>query len=350
MIKLAIHPKIGWVLLAVLITSCSRHSTPQSTPYLITSPLPDYSQITNWASHPDKWDPADSIPYPFRKSVSPDKGVDVFFIHPTTFTNDSASSWNASIEDTLLNFKTDYSSILYQASAFNEGNRVFAPRYRQAHYRSFFTTEREKAELAFELAYTDIKKAFNWYLDNFNQQRPLIIAAHSQGTLHAARLLKEYFDFPQANKLIAAYLIGMPVPVNYFSYLSACTDSTQNGCIISWRTYQRGYIDTSYVAKEKFKAIVTNPLTWDTTTSLAASEQNKGGILKNFNKLKPGVVNAEVHGNILWASKPKFFGSFLLRQKNFHIGDINLFYANIRENVSTRIRQWKKKVKGHTDD
>lgn len=70
---------------------------------------------------------------------------------------------------------------------------------------------------------------------------------------------------------------------------------------------------------------------------------NKGGILKNFNKLKKEIVSAEVHGNVLWTSKPKFFGNFLIRTKNYHIGDINLFYMNIREDVKRRIGLfWKR--------
>jgi len=334
--------KVTLALLPILLAACNRYSIPQKTTSNIGSTLTDYSKIQSWASHPDKWDPADSVPLPFRGEISQSTGVDVFFIHPTTYTADTNTSWNASVNDSLLNIKTDYSSILYQASAFNEGNRIFAPRYRQAHYRSFFTTEKDKAELAFEEAYKDIEAAFEWFREKINLQRPLIIAAHSQGTLHAARLIKKYFDQPDHNKLVAAYLIGMPVPTNYFKYLIPCSDSLQNGCIISWRTYQRGYVDTNYVSKETFKAIVTNPLTWDTNAGIAVKAKNIGGILKNFNKLRPGVVNAEIRGNILWSSKPAFFGSFLIRQKNYHVGDINLFYANIRQNVRTRIRNWKK--------
>jgi hypothetical protein len=43
------------------------------------------------------------------------------------------------------------------------------------------------------------------------------------------------------------------------------------------------------------------------------------------------------------ASKPNVFGKFLFFKKNFHIGDINLFYMNIRENLVTRIGAfWKR--------
>jgi hypothetical protein len=45
---------------------------------------------------------------------------------------------------------------------------------------------------------------------------------------------------------------------------------------------------------------------------------------------------------LLFVKKPKFPWGFLYFTKNYHIGDINLFYINIRENVRQRIGAfWK---------
>ena len=76
---------------------------------------------------------------------------------------------------------------------------------------------------------------------------------------------------------------------------------------------------------------------------LAPKESNKGGVLRNFNQVIPGLVHAEIHGNILWVNKPQFFGSIFLTTKNYHIADYNLFYKNIRDNVGTRIKYFLKK-------
>ncbi len=43
---------------------------------------------------------------------------------------------------------------------------------------------------AFEIAYADVKAAFEFYLKIYNNYRPIIIASHSQGTKHTGRLLK----------------------------------------------------------------------------------------------------------------------------------------------------------------
>jgi Protein of unknown function (DUF3089) len=328
------------LLLLSLTVSCSQKNYSSKPVYSFksTTGIPDYSNLAYWAAHPWKADLADSVPASLAAGNGSDSLADVFFVHPTTLTAKKDSSMNAVIDDEKINAKTDYSTILYQASAFNSNCRVFAPRYRQAHYRAFFSRT-EATKLAFELAYSDVKTAFEYYLVHNNAGRPIIIAAHSQGTVHAARLLKEYFENkPLQKQLVCAYLIGMPVAENYFTQLKPCTASTATGCVVSWRTYKKGYTEPKFVAKETFKAVVTNPLTWRTDASYAPLQLNSGGILKNFNKLKPGVVDAQVHGNVLWVCKPKFFGNFLITTKNYHIADINLFYNNIRQNVAARVK------------
>lgn len=302
---------------------------------------PDYSNISYWAAHPWKHDPSDSLPAAFRYQNRNDSSVDVFFLHPTTFTNKKDTGWNALIDDAKLNAKTDYSTILYQASAFNQNSRLFAPRFRQAHYRSFFNNS-PASLAAFEMAYQDIKTAFAYYLARFNNQKPIVLAAHSQGTVHAARLLKEFFEGkPLMSKLVCAYLVGMPLPVSYFSSLKPCQDSLGTGCFVGWRSYKQGYTEPRFVAKETFKSIVTNPITWKLDSTLAPTRLNTGSILKNFSKLKKGVTKAQVHGNVLWVRKPKFFGNFLITTKNYHIADINLFYNNIRQNMAARLKKYQ---------
>jgi hypothetical protein len=301
---------------------------------------PDYSKLEYWAAHPGKNDFSDRIPMPLVATTIKDSTTDVFFLHPTTLTAAGDTEWNASLDDSALNAKTDRTTILFQASAFNEC-RVFAPRYRQAHIRAYFTADTASARKAFDLAYADIRAAFQYYLDNYNRGRPIIIASHSQGTTHAERLLKEFFeDKPLGKRLVAAYIIGMAIPGDSFSGMHPCLDSSSTGCLIGWRTYKDGY-EPPFVIQEKSKSWVVNPLTWTTTEELAPRSLNKGSILTNFNKLMPEVVDAQIHDGVLWVHHPHFPGSVLLRTKNYHIGDINLFYLNIRDNVRTRIRYFQ---------
>ena len=334
------NKSLFYLFIIATIFSCSSPNYLKQGNYQFknASGKPDYSNLNYWASHPWKIDPADNIPSSIQNK-NQDTLADVFFIHPTTYTEVSMPmGWNADINNEVINKKTDNGTILFQASVFNQHCRIFAPRYRQASLKAFFTTDKEAADKAFDIAYDDIKTAFEYFLQNFNHGRPIIIASHSQGTLHAGRLLKEFFEGkPLERKLVCAYVIGLPVFTTYFKELTPCKDSTSTGCFVSWRTFKEEYIP-EFVMNEKEKAIVTNPLTWKLNETFAPESFNKGGLLRDFNKVIPGLVHAQVHGNVLWVNKPKFFGNVFLTIKNYHIADYNLFYINIRENVETRIR------------
>jgi hypothetical protein len=302
----------------------------------------DYSNIQNWAAHPDKMDESDRTPE--GKIVNYDgMEADVFFIHPTTYTGDKhQDQWNGSLDDAALNKKTDEGTIRFQASAFNHAGRVFAPRYRQAHIHAYFTEDKLSAKKAFDKAYADVKNSFEYYLTHYNQGRPVIIASHSQGTNHAQRLLDEYFvGKPLRPKLVAAYLIGMPVLKNRFADIFPCRDSSDTGCYVSWRTFKSGYNFPQRI--DNGNILVTNPLSWTTDSSYVPKSANKGTLLFDFEKIYPQHIDAQVHDNILWANKPRFRGSIFLRTKNYHIADVNFYYISIRDNAAHRLKSYLNK-------
>lgn len=337
------HPFLGPLLvLFFLVSSCADKYKAYKSQYQFKSPdgQPDYSRLDYWAAHPGKKDPSDSVPEPLKNEPR-DTVADVFFLHPTTYTR-TMEEPNARIDDSYLNAKTDYSTILYQASAFNQHCRVFAPRYRQAHISNFFVKDNEKGQAvqAFEMAYQDLKTAFEYYLRHWHQGRPIIIAAHSQGSLLAERLLKEYFEGkPLMKNLVAAYVIGWPVPKTYFTTLSMCESPEQTGCICSWRTFRKNYVP-EWLRNENGNSYVTNPLTWTSNPGFVSRKENKGSILKNFNKVYPHTSDAQISNGLLYTRKPRFPWSFLFMTKNYHVGDINLYYINLRENVAARINRY----------
>ena len=326
-----------------VLVACSPYQ-PYKSRYSFKSETgkPNYANLDYWAAHPHKWDPSDSIPLPLS-NTGRDTTVDIFFLHPTSLTyKTNRKEDNAFIDDWYINAKTDYTSILYQASVFNSSGRVFAPRYRQAHIRNFFSKDTIKSRENFRLAYADIKEAFTYYLANYNHGRPIIIASHSQGSFMAEQLLKDFFDDkPLQQQLVVAYIAGWPLPKDYFSNLKMCVDSLQTGCICSWRTVRKGFVP-SYVKKHPVESYVTNPLTWDTSGAYMARQANKGSVLFKFNKVYKHTTDAQTGNGLLQVSKPKFPWGFMYFTRNYHAGDINLFYLNIRENVSQRIRSYQK--------
>ncbi|MBL7826834.1 MAG: DUF3089 domain-containing protein, partial [Saprospiraceae bacterium] len=290
----------------------------------------------------DKSDPADRTPNPGLKNVQAESQVDVLFFYPTSYIGDKryATTWNAPIDHKQVNKRTDENSILYQASIFNGTGRVFAPRYRQAHLDVFFNKKKaESGKKALEVAYSDVVAAFDYYMQHWNNGRRFIIAGHSQGALHAMTLIKQKVEgTPLQNQLIAAYIIGWPVQKDYFKALKPCETADQTGCFCTWRTWNREYVlENQNDPRFKPGVVCTNPLLWHTQEGVYAPKTaNKGGLAFNFEKLQPGFTDAEVFKGILLAHKPKFKGSILFRRKNYHIGDLNLYYLNVRENAQLR--------------
>lgn len=298
---------------------------------------PDYSILDYWAAHPLKKDPSDSIRKREMATVTK-KDVDVFYLYPTTYTDELINEKNnADIDDRYINKKTDYTAILYQSSVFNKSCNVYGPRYRQAHISMYYTVDTLKRKSAFDLAYQDVKKAFLYYLKYENKGKPFIISSHSQGTTHAIRLIKECVDKEGvSDKLILAYLVGMPVKKREFNNIQLCKDSTDIGCFVSWRTFQNGYVN-DYISLTDTSIGVVNPLSWEVDNEVVDAKKHMGAVLYNYNKFVWSTHSAQVIGNGLFISKPKFFGSFLIKMKNYHAGDYNLFYENIRHDVERRI-------------
>ena len=346
--KMKIKYSVFLVIIIVGISSCSRKINYYTEENKFTSKtgIPDYTKLEYWAAHPNKNDPSDSVPKPLKK-VNQEKVADVFFLHPTTFLNDNEDGKivNAKIDDSAINYKTDYTSILYQATVFNERANIYAPRYRQAHISMYYERDSIKKIQAFETAYQDIKKAFQLYLSKYNLGRPIIIASHSQGTTHAIRLVKEFFDNQElSKKLICAYLVGMGVKKYQYELIPVCQDSTSYGCFVSWRTYREDF-KNDVINRKDSTIVVVNPISWKTTNEIISNQNQKGAVLYNFNKVFKHTQNAQVEGNALWVSHPKFPGSILYKTKNYHAGDINLFYLDIREDVARRINQYLSKNK-----
>lgn len=93
-----------------------------------------------------------------------------------------------------------------QASCFNSLCRIYAPRYRQAHLLTIFYGPVENRMHALEIAYEDVKKAFQHFIAELSGDRPFIVAGHSQGARLACRLLA---DCVEGTPLMKRFIAGM---------------------------------------------------------------------------------------------------------------------------------------------
>jgi hypothetical protein len=305
------------------------------------SQSPDYSSLTSWAAHPLKHDPSDSIPS-FIASEPRGQEADVFFLHPTTYIG-FAAPINASVNDERVNRSTDDRVLLNQASVFNAAARVYAPRYRQAHIRAFLQLRSASTQAAFDTAYADLRAAFLWYLQHENKGRPIIIAAHSQGSLHAIRLLQEFFDGkPLQQQLVCAYVVGWPVPRDAFHNLPFGRSATETGCVLGWQSFSEGYAGFEMRMQPSPPSFCVNPISWTTGPEAAGSAQHMGALGRRFNEplLHSVAAHVDSAAGVLRVNAPLTLG-----RGNLHIADYNLFWLDIRANVRQRVDAFLQKKK-----
>ena len=298
---------------------------------------PDYKKEENWAVLPHLWNSS----LQEIAGISKKKKADVFYVYPTLLTDKNDVSWNADIRDSLIRRNVLEKAVAFQASAWVKAANLYVPFYRQAHYRIFFEPYSKQGKGAGAVAYQDVKNAFKYYLDNFNNSKPIIIAAHSQGAIHAIRLLKDFFDGkPLQKKLIAAYLVGTRVSTDEFKTIPVLKTPISTGGFISWNTYKINHLPKSY--DKWFKGgVVSNPITWD--ENIEGSSEQHLGVLASNKKIYPNSLSVQKTDGILWSSLPKIKKRFLLSFiKNYHFADINLFWKDIQENAVNRTDNWLK--------
>tara|TARA_R110001583_G_scaffold74255_2_gene205768 strand:- start:2548 stop:3519 length:972 start_codon:yes stop_codon:yes gene_type:complete len=296
--------------------------------------IPNYNKESSWAVLPTNY-PEKLLDKEIEAS---NLLADVFYIYPTLNIENKDVRWNVPVNDVDQNEKVINAAIKFQASAFINAGKLYVPYYRQAHLRSYSNLE-NGGESALNLAYSDVKRAFAFYLEKYNNGRPIIIAAHSQGTTHAIRLLKDFFDNKELqSKLIAAYLPGISIDKNEFETICLMTEPSETGGFVSWNTFKKNYYPKDYAKWFKGNA-VSNPITWD--NELTSNRMDHKGFLYANNTIYKKALEVVVKDGILWTSLPHFpFRIFLIGKKSYHVGDINLFWEDININAVLRVESY----------
>ena len=301
---------------------------------------PNYSENDSWAVLPDNF--PDEISQ--FKIDGEKKEADVFFIYPTLIDARNQREWNSDIWNKEIREDVINRPIKYQASAWIDAGNLYVPYYRQAHIRVFNEKFKVEGKKALDLAYSDIKEAFTYYLKNFNNNKPFIIASHSQGTVHAKRIISEFIDGKELQKkLIAAYLVGIKVTEDEFDNIKPMNSPDEIGGFVSWNTFKFNKYPKEDNYERWFKGGVTsNPITWD--DSKETKKESHKGVLYRDLTIFPKNINIKLVDGIVWSSLPNIPGKFFLRPvRSYHFADINLFWVDIRENAKLRVEQWFKK-------
>ena len=256
------------------------------------APAPNYADTANWAALPERAGAEDRMPAGVvDANVQDSAEVDVFFIHPTGYL--AGDTWTFFMDPNSKAEENTQWMMANQASAHSSCCKIYAPRHRQANIFAYFRGD-EIREQALGFAYQDVERAFQYFLQHYNQGRPFVIASHSLGTHHGTRLLAEVIDkTPTAERLVAAYIIGGGIAqtsIDGMQDIRLCTSATGLGCAVHWDTYSEAVIDQPVAAN--IGNVCTNPLSWELNGGLATKQQHQGAVPAS------GQFQAELSGSL----------------------------------------------------
>ena len=300
----------------------------------------DYSKSQHWLSLPP----------------SVEKKVDIFYLYPTVFQKNDENESNICNIDNYSMLKYSKLARVFQASAFETVGNIYAPYYRQAdaaYTLSLPLPEQEKVIRG--IPTSDAVAAFDYYIKNYNEGRPFILAGHSQGSNVLLYLLSEYMkENPEVyNRMIAAYVIGYSVTPEYLAnnpHLKFAEGPNDTGVIVSYNTEATKIEGQNPVILSG--ALAINPISWSRGEELATAEESLGSIEmdKNGEMLtltKYADAQVDLDRGVVICSTVDVEtlspGNKVFPKGVYHHYDYLFYYYNIRENAANRTEKFLKK-------
>ena len=251
------------VLLAgilVMVASCNHTESPEETtrtqqvtpPPVVTPPPNDYSAPQSWLCLPERDDycnvdltttviTADGNMTMEPWAPSTDPQIDCFYVYPEASNDKTPNS-------DMIPGPGETAMVKAQFARFAEDCRPYAPLYRQLTLTAMRARlwGDESARGNRELAYGDVKAAWNYYLAHDNDGRGFVLIGHSEGASLLTELIRREIDGkPVQARLVSAILTGTSVEVpdgklvgGTFADIPLCTGMSQIGCIIAYSSFR----------------------------------------------------------------------------------------------------------------
>lgn len=325
------------VMCALLLSIFCRSDQSAKADTSVDGTVTDYSDPNNWLT----------------KDTKEDKTVDIFYVYPTAYNKLSKEDPNYCTVDNVSMIKGANGAFNRQATAFLPVGNIYAPYYRQADALYLIGMKPAERDAAIDLIPAkDVKAAFYYYIDHYNNGRPFILAGHSQGSMVLLNLLTDLSNKrPEVYKrMVAAYAIGYSVTKDYLAksenkLLKFATGPDDTGVIISYNTEGIGVTNNPLVLPN---ALSINPITWTRTNRPATKECNEGSItlltpaVCDMTPIKD-VASAQVdikRGVVICASVSSADYSIPGLPGVYHSYDYPLYFYNIRSNAMNRVNHY----------
>jgi hypothetical protein len=213
----------------------------------------DYAQAGAWLCRPELDDACEQAATATsiaadgrltRDSFAPvrDPAIDCFYVYPTVSRDGTGNA------DTLAGSE-EREIARQQVARFGSVCRIYAPMYRQvtlAALRKMLAGEDPASNR--EMAYADVKAAWERYLAFDNQGRGVVLIGHDQGAGLLTRLIAaEIEGKPAEERLVSAVLPGGGVEVSStgsvggsFRNIPLCRSADSTKCAIAWSSFRAG--------------------------------------------------------------------------------------------------------------
>jgi len=268
--------------------------------------------------------------------------ADLFYLHGTMEGFGNRASINRYDQEAWIGFNTRHQ--MTACTAFTSACRAFAPLYRQAGMGG-----------SWDLAFQDILSAFEHFLSE-SGDRPILLAGHSQGSIHIQRLVSERIapDAAVMKRLVAVHAPGMgnwidpsPLPLDT---AAASTASTLEPSVAIWAAAtpqaDRKWTLIGFMSGGKGFVDFANPSGWSPGAcgALLPEDDSKLPVLfRNF------VESAEVADGLLRVRHHPAMEDKMQKlhsgHQDLHPYDIHLFWADVRERVKQQVTSFLSRSK-----
>lgn len=313
---------IIFVLLTLLTGAC--HSETEA------------GQIENRVYVPVAPDYTDPLMWHIIKNDSDESGADVFYI-PSTWEFDWTTSDDAIChyaDPSRADHRADMSSEIEGVAEYMaDGNDFYSPFYRHITLDSWATLNEDTISRRYhDVAFEDVKAAFDHYITKHNAGRPFILAGFSQGGKSVVELLKT-LDEKIRNKMVAAYVMGYkvtPDDIASHPYITAASDSVDTGSVICYNSVSDVKYTKPVVAAPNTMCI--NPVNWKTDATPAILDDT---ITVTLDPRAKVLVVEGYDGSAL----PNILD--ILNVGDYHGAEPWLYSESLRKNFKQRIDAWR---------
>ncbi len=156
------------------------------------------------------------------------------------------------------------------AQYMGQKNNFYAPYYRHITLNSWATCNEDTINRRYHtVSFNDVQKAFRYFINTNNNNRPFILAGFSQGGKSVVELIKTMPDDVK-KRMVAAYVLGYkvtPQDTTECKNLRAAKDSLDLGVTICYNSVS----DIKYIKPviSVPSAMCINPVNWKTDATLA---------------------------------------------------------------------------------